>query len=343
MGNRITLKDVAMLAGVSVTTVSNVVRGWPYIAEDTRQKVQEAIAELGYSPHPIAQGLRTGQMQTIGFVVPDISNPYFASIVSVAEDVAQEHQYTVIIFSSHEDPTRQTECIRRAANRMVDGLLIAPVATTPLQSSDFRNLTVPMVLIDRVPQDYTGASCALNNFRVGQMATEHLYQLGHRRIAHISGPPMLRAARERAAGYQHVIRQYALPYERIAYASKHWGCEDGYQQMRQLLTDSEPPTAIFAGNDLVAIGVLHALDEAGIATPQQMSVVGVDDIEVGAYMQPTLTTVSQPIREMARTGIELLLMMIRHQDAPIFQHVLEPQLIARHSSIVFSSGKQDIR
>ncbi|MCS7071584.1 MAG: LacI family transcriptional regulator, partial [Anaerolinea sp.] len=128
MKNRVTLKDVAQFAGVSVTTVSNVVRGWPYIAEETRQKVQDAIRELRYSPHPIAQGLRTGQMQTIGFIVPYLSNPYFGDIVNVVEDIAREHQYSVIIFSSHEDFQRQTESIRRAANRLIDGLLIAPIA-----------------------------------------------------------------------------------------------------------------------------------------------------------------------------------------------------------------------
>lgn len=336
MANRVTLKDVAQLAGVSVTTVSNVVRGWPYIADETRHKVQEAIRDLGYSPHPIAQGLRTGQMQTIGFIVPDISNPYFASIVSVAEDIAQEHQYSVIIFSSHEDPTRQAECLRRASNRMVDGLLIAPVASTPITAALFDDLGVPTVLIDRVPDDYAGAACALNNLRVGQLATEHLCQLGHQRIAHIAGPPMVRAARERALGYQHTLRQYGLGYERIVHATTQWDCEDGYQQMRRLLHTEPPPTAVFAGNDLVAIGVLHALDEAGLRCPEDISLVGVDDIQVGAYVQPTLTTVRQPLQEMARTGIGLLLDLVRHQAQTPRQHVLEPTLIPRHSTTAFN-------
>jgi len=332
MANRVTLKDVAQLAGFSVTTVSNVVRGWPYIADETRQKVQEAIRDLGYSPHPIAQGLRTGQMQTIGFIVPDISNPYFAAIVSVAEDIAQEHQYSVIIFSSHEDPTRQAECLRRASNRMVDGLLIAPVASTPITPTLFADLDVPTVLIDRVPDDYTGPACALNNLHVGQLATEHLCQLGHQRIAHIAGPPMVRAARERAIGYQRTLKQYNLTYEQIVHTTSQWGCEDGYQQMRQLLQIEPPPTAVFAGNDLVAIGVLHALDEAGLRCPEDVSIVGVDDIPVGAYIQPTLTTVRQPLQEMARTGIGILLDLVRHQSQPLCQHVLEPTLIPRHST-----------
>jgi len=332
MKNRVTLKDVAQFAGVSVTTVSNVVRGWPYIADETRQKVQEAIRELRYSPHPIAQGLRTGQMQTIGFIVPYLSNPYFGSIVSVVEDVAQEHQYSVIIFSSHEDFQRQTECIRRASNRLIDGLLIAPIASVQPFDSTFTDLTIPTVVIDRVPDGYTGPSCALNNFQVGLLATRHLCELGHRRIAHLAGPLTVRGARERAEGYRQALREFGLSYERIDHSSTAWDCEDGYRQMSALLRDGPAPSAVFAGNDLLAIGALHALDEAGLSCPQDISVVGVDDIEVGAYIRPTLTTVRQPLQELARAGIELLLNLIHQRHEGDTQVTLEPTLIVRHST-----------
>ncbi|MGQ9907356.1 MAG: LacI family DNA-binding transcriptional regulator [Candidatus Flexifilum sp.] len=332
MKNRVTLKDVAQFAGVSVTTVSNVVRGWPYIAEETRQKVQEAIRELRYSPHPIAQGLRTGQMQTIGFIVPYLSNPYFGDIVNVVEDIAQEHHYSVIIFSSHEDFQRQTESIRRATNRLIDGLLIAPIAAAQPFDSTFTELTIPTVVIDRVPDGYTGPSCALNNFQVGLLATRHLCELGHRRIAHLAGPLTVRGARERAEGYRQALHEFGLTYERVDQSSTAWNCEDGYRQMRSLLAEGDPPTAIFAGNDLLAIGAMHALDEAGLSCPDDLSIVGVDDIEVGAYIQPTLTTVRQPLREMARAGIDLLLDLIHQRHEGPTQVTLEPTLIVRHST-----------
>lgn len=332
MAHRVTLKDVALLAGVSVTTVSNVVRGWPYIADETRLRVENAIKELGYSPHPIAQGLRTGQMQTIGFIVPDLSSPYFASIVSVAEDIAREHRYSVIIFSSHEDQARETECIRRATNRMVDGLLIAPTAHTQITAAQLKALPVPVVAVDRVPDRYDGPSCALDNFRVGQLATRHLAELGHRRIAHIAGPIGARPARDRLDGYRATLKEYGLKYARVAHASTAWSCDDGYSAMRQLLQDAERPTAVFASNDRIAIGALHAIHEAGLRCPEEISLIGVDDIEVSAHTTPPLTTIRQPLKEMARRGIDLLLALVREQTPEMLNYVLEPSMTLRAST-----------
>lgn len=332
MRTRVTLRDVAQHAGVSITTVSNVVRGWPYIAEETRTRVQDAIAALGYHPHPIAQGLRTGQMQTIGFIVPDLSSPYFASIVSVAEDIAREHGYSVIIFSSHEDELRETEAINRATNRLVDGLLIAPIAQH--QAAAFQldtNISVPVVVVDRVPEGYEGASCALDNFRVGQLATSHLIDHGHRRIAHIAGPIAASTAHDRLDGYTSTVDTSQLDYQRVVYAGTAWGCEEGYICMQELLNDDIIPTAVFASNDRVAIGALRAITESGLDTPNDVSLIGVDDIEISAYSNPPLTTIRQPIREMAQQGIELLLSMIREDNAVSLLHTLQPVLVARQS------------
>jgi LacI family transcriptional regulator len=332
MTNRVTLRDVAQYAGVSVTTVSNVVRGWTYVADDTRLKVQNAIRDLGYSPHPIAQGLRTGQMQTIGFIVPDLANPYFASIVSVAEDVAQEQRYTVIVFNSHEDEAREAECVRRATNRMVDGVLIAQVASGQRSAPHFKNLPVPVVTIDRIPDDNEGASCTLDNVRVGELATEHLLDLGHRRVAHLAGPLGARPARDRLDGYLATTAARGLDYRRVIHCGNDWGCDNGYQAMRALLADAETPTAVFASNDRVAIGALHAIHDAGLDAPRDLSIVGVDDIEVSEHLKPALTTVRQPLHEMAHAGIHLLLKLIREEAPQDANVVLEPSLVVRQST-----------
>lgn len=333
MSHRVTLKDVASYAGVSVTTVSNVVRDWPYVADETRRKVQNAIAHLGYSPHPIAQGLRTGQTQVIGFIVPDLSNPYFASMVSVAEDVAQEHGYSVLVFNSHEDEMREAESIRRAARRWVDGLLIAHIATANYKPNFLADVGIPVVLIDRLLDGDASPSCTLDNFHAAQLATRYLCELGHERIAHLAGPRGARPARDRLKGYQQTIQQFGLTYERVVFHEGTWGCQEGYWAMRELLNDPVRPTAVFASNDRMAIGAARAIQEAGLSVPSDISLVGVDDIEVSQYMNPALTTVKQPLEKMARAGIDLLLKLI-HAEIPEQMHlVLEPTLLIRQSTM----------
>jgi LacI family transcriptional regulator len=332
MSQHVTLRDVAVYAGVSVTTVSNVVRDWPYVSKATRLKVQHAIHELGYSPHPIAQGLRTGQTLVIGFVVPDLSNPYFASMVSVAEDVAQERGYSMLVFNTHEDEAREAECVRRATNRWVDGLLLAGVANAEHTADMLHDMHVPIVTIDRIPLGFTGPACRLDNFLGAQLATQHLFELEHRRIAHLAGPPGARPAIERRDGYLHTLDAHDLSYQRVIHDDVVWGCDEGYQAMRQILADDVLPTAVFASNDRMAIGAAHAIHEYGLNVPGDISLVGVDDLDVSQHMNPPLTTVRQPISAMARAGIDLLLKLLHDEVPQDTQVMLKPELIIRQST-----------
>jgi LacI family transcriptional regulator len=332
MSQRVTLRDVAVYAGVSVTTVSNVVRDWPYVSKATRHKVQRAIHEMGYSPHPIAQGLRTGQTLVIGFVVPDLSNPYFASMVGVAEDVAQERGYSLLVFNTHEDERREAECIRRATQRWVDGLLIAQVAEARHTADVLNSISIPVVAIDRIPASFTGPSCQFENFRAAQLATQHLYELGHRRIAHLAGPPGARPATERRDGYLHTLGIYDLAYQRLIHENGAWSFNEGYQAMRQILADDVLPTAVFASNDRMAIGAAHAIHECGLNVPGDISLVGVDDLDVSQHMNPPLTTIRQPISEMARIGIDLLLKLLNDEAPQDTQVTLKPEFILRQST-----------
>ncbi len=326
------MRDVAVFAGVSVTTVSNVVRDWPYVSGETRLKVQRAIYELGYSPHPIAQGLRTGQTLVIGFVVPDLSNPYFASMVGVAEDVAQERGYSLLVFNTHEDEGRETECIHRATQRWVDGLLIAQVAEAQHTAQVLSSVDIPVVAIDRIPASFTGPSCQFENFRAAQLATQHLYDLGHRRIAHLAGPLGARPAIERRDGYLHTLGIYDLSYQRLIHENGVWGFNEGYEAMRQILADDVLPTAVFASNDRMAIGAAHAIHEWGLKVPGDISLVGIDDLDVSQHMNPPLTTIRQPIGEMARAGIDLLLKLLNNEVPKDIQVMLSPELVLRQST-----------
>lgn len=332
MSKHVTLKDVAEYAGVSVTTVSNVVRDWPYISPAMRTRVQQAIDKLGYTPHIVAQGLRTGQTQALAFIVPDLSNPYFAEIVSATEELAQQQGYTLLVFNSHEDAQREVACVQRAANRWADGLLIAHTTRTRNSPEFWKQAGIPIVAIDRVPADYDGPACALDNHQAGVIATEHLYDLGHRRIAHLAGPQTVRLALERREGYLQTLTKRGETYQRTLCASEMWDTAEGYRLMQELLDDPTPPTAVFSSNDRMAIGALHAICDRGLGVPQDISLIGVDDIEISEHLNPPLTTIRQPVEQLALHAVNMLLTLIRDEtlDKPMI--LLEPKLIIRQST-----------
>jgi DNA-binding LacI/PurR family transcriptional regulator len=332
MPKHVTLRDVADYAGVSITTVSNVVRDWPYVSQSMRERVKEAIAKLGYSPHVVAQGLRTGQTQVLAFVVPDLSNPYFAEIVAVAEDIARQYGYTLLVFNSHEDADREAECVQRAASRWADGLLISHTTKTRHSSEFWAQFDTPVVAVDRIPADYSGPQCALDNRRAGELATLHLIELGHQHIAHIAGPQSARPAVDRQAGYQQALADRGIPWQRILYTSDLWGPTDGYQLTSELLQGEEIPTAIFASNDRVAIGALHAITDQGLRVPEDISLVGVDDIEISEHLNPPLTTIHQPLDHLSQQAVEMLIGLIRDEPPPEVAVLLEPELIVRRST-----------
>lgn len=331
MVKKVTLRDVAKHAGVSVTTVSNVVRGWPHVTESTRAKVTQSIHELGYIPNPFAQGLRSGRTHTIGFIVPDIGSPHFGALVSIVEDIAHEHGYGVLVVNTHENQDREAEGIRRLTNGWSDGILIVQ-ATNALQENDLSaSIDVPFVAIDRVPDDFDGAFCNVNNFEVTRLAMQHLVDLGHERIAHLAGPKEALSARSRLAAYLDLVQYFGLKYHYVS-ASSRWSSEDGYRATLKLLAQDPLPTAIFASNDRMAIGAVRAIYEHQLAIPDDIALVGVDDIEISQYLQPPLTTIRQPVEEMARIGIEMLLELIDGKQPEQLHVSLQPTLIVRDST-----------
>lgn len=332
MSKNITLKDVAAYAGVSVTTVSNVVRKWPYVSSEMREHVQRAIDELGYSPHVIAQGLRTGQTQAIAFIVPDLPNPYFAEMVAAAEESAQRFGYTLLIFNSREDPVRESTCIHRASGRWADGLLIAQSAQSQWPDTLWQDVDIPVVAVDRIPSEADIPVCAADNVAAGRNATEYLIALGHRHIAHIAGPQAVRPALDRYTGYLSVLDAHGLSYRRVVQSSSNWEPDDGYHCMLELLSSEDSPTAVLASNDRIAIGALHAIHDRGLRVPYDISVIGVDGIEVSAHLNPPLTTMRQPLHQMAGAAVDMLLRLIRGEQLEQLTMLLEPELIVRQST-----------
>ncbi|HML24788.1 MAG TPA: LacI family DNA-binding transcriptional regulator [Aggregatilinea sp.] len=329
---RATMKDVAKLAGVSVQTVSVAINNKETISDETRERVLAAIEEVGYRPYTVARSLRTGSTQTIALVVSDITNPFFASMANIVEDYAHASGYSLLLYNTHSDLEREKNYIRMATQRWIDGLLFVSTKDEMYGLEALQEANIPVVAIDRIPNNYDGPSVILDNMKTGRMVAEHLIDLGHKHFAHISGPMDLLLSRERLQGYQDVIQQHGLPPAISACGDDSWTAESGYQAMRSLLQASPRPTAVFAGNDRMAIGAMRAIIEAGLRIPDDISVVGIDDIELSSYQIIPLTTVRQSLVDVATIGIKILLDILSGQEPEQSQVVCEPRLVVRSST-----------
>lgn len=332
MVKRVTLKQVAEHAGVSITTVSNYVRGWPFISEKTSQIVGHSIQELGYAPHPIAQGLRTGRTNIIGFIVPDLTNSHFASMANIVESIARQYGYNILLFNSHDDETLEIDCINQAVQRWVDGLIIVQAAGATKTTGILQSTDIPVVSIDRVPMDFEDSSCRVDNYEASCLIMEYLYSLGHRRIAHLAGLTDSRPGRERYQGYEDSVAKYNLDYQRIVQNQGGWWLSNGYAAMKELLEDEIRPTAVYASNDEMALGALHLLQETDLRVPQDISLVGIDDIDMSRYVTPQLTTVRQPLEAMTQKGIDMLLRLMSDDNTSVENHIFVPELVIRNST-----------
>jgi DNA-binding LacI/PurR family transcriptional regulator len=327
-----TLKDVARLAGVSTQTVSCVVNKKGGISKATRARVMQAIEQLQYRPRFVARSLRTRSTRTIAFLVPDIANPSLAAMTSAGEKYAHSFDYNLVVYNSLGDVVRESAYVQMAVDRWVDGVLCVPVKNELTSLDTLEKAGIAAVMIDRIPEKYARPSVIFDNVKAGRIAAEHLLDLGHARIAHISGPLDLRLARERLEGFRQAIIARGLPPGHCVTTDGNWECETGYKAMSNILTCDPLPTGVFAANDRMAIGAMRALYEVGLRVPEDMSIVGLDDIEVAAYQVPPLTTIQQPFAKMATLGVQMLLSLLAGEELANPRIVLEPTLIVRKSS-----------
>jgi LacI family transcriptional regulator len=324
------MKDVAELVGVSIQTVSAVINNKPGITDETRDRVLEAIKQLGYRPYSVARSLRTGQTRTLALIVSDLSNPSFGTMASAAEDYAHRFGYNLTVHNTHDDVTREASYIQSLTQRWIDGVLYVSAEDELSSQTALKQAGIPSVAIDRIPENYVSPSVTLDNTKAGYMAAQHLLDLGHHHIAHISGPLRLRLVRERIAGFEKALANYGVyPFARV---EGNWTCDSGFVAMKHILNHQPHPTALFAANDRMAIGAMQAIQEARLRVPDDISVVGLDDIEVAAYQNPPLTTVRQSFAELATLAIQLLLALIQKDQPAETQLVIEPELIERQST-----------
>jgi DNA-binding LacI/PurR family transcriptional regulator len=334
----ITISDVARRAGVTTATVSNVITQRVPVSDKTRARVLLAIKELGYRPNLVARGLAQGKTLTLALVVPTLSNPFFAEVVEEVERAADQHDYQLLLSMTHHSLEDGKRYLERSASRWVDGFIVMGMAVDitdvlalrdsgkevvlSVWNQDPRTLTLPIVDID---------------FRLaGELATRHLLECGHRRIAAIVEEPVQLSRRK---GFQAALAEAGISTLPEYILQGDSSFESGYQGTLELLALPTPPTAIFAGNDLMALGAIEAIARQGLSVPHDISVVGVDDISQAAYAHPPLTTISIPKREMARTATELLLRHIQGTDIPEepLKILVSPHILVRQSTTSVNS------
>lgn len=329
---------------MSIATVSRVLNGSAHpVREATRERVLAAARELDYQPSDPARSLVQRVTRTMGLVIPDITNPYYPELVRGVEDTARQRGYTVVLTNTDREPERVAAAIRVLRQKRVDGLIFAGGGTQPqAQLRELERVDTPVVVIGRHQLPFP--SVRIDNRRAAHEAVAHLIGCGRRRIACLAGPAHLTSVRDRVRGYRDALQAAGLEPvpEWLRYGD--FGPESGYREARALLQDDTRsdarPDAIFALNDRMAIGVLAAVADLGLRAPEDVSVVGFDDVPMASYLRPSLTTVHVPAYEIGQAATRLLLASIGGEPHPRVVR-LEARLIVRHSSVAAASGPLD--
>ncbi len=325
-----TIGDVAKRAGVSTMTVSRVINNSGYISRETRERVEQAISELGYVPNMLARSLRFKKTKTIALVLTDITNPFFTTVARGVEDTASEQGFSVIFCNTDKSQDDETEYLNLLVQKQVDGALLVPAHSASESISFLREHNVPVVVLDRRIPGIEVDLVRCDSEAGGYQLTRHLQELGHRQIAMLSGPLPVTTAADRLAGYRRAMRDASLPCtEFFGSFTDH----DGYRMAQEALATTPCPTALFAANNLLAIGCLRALNDAGLRVPDDISVVSFDDLPPAMVFNPFLTVVSQPAYDMGQKATELLLDRLAGKGDSAPQEIILPtQFIVRRSS-----------
>lgn len=332
-----TLRDVAELAQVSVRTVSNVVSGYAHVSERMRQRVLRAIEELDYRPNPVARTLRTGRTGMLALVVPEIDVPYFSELARDVIDAAAEFGYRVMIDQTGHDHERERRLLMGEDRTMLfDGILFSPLVTKSELLDMHRSEHLPLVLLGEHEFDGRYDHVAIDNVRAARDAVAHLIGLGRTRIAAIGAQPLEEYATPllRTAGYEAALEEAGLEV-RSEYATPapHYSRTDGYEAAKALLEASPRPDAIFCFSDLLAVGAMRAVFDAGLSVPDDVAVIGIDDIEEGRFTRPSLSTVSLDTPFIAREAVRRIAARIDDPEAAAEEIVAPHRLVPRESTL----------
>jgi len=332
-----TIKDVARVAGVSIATVSALLNGTARVSDKLSQRIWVAIESTGYSPHGVARSLRLGRTRSIGLVVSDISNPFFTSLAKTVEARAVESGYMVIVANSDEEPEKELKLLKLLREQRVAGILLTPSGHDPSYLLALSRTTdIPIVLLDRLLPQSSFDSVVVDNLAAARMATDYLVRLNHRRIAMVIGKQHIWTMEQRLQGYRQSLKLAGIEPDPALELVADTRIETAYDVVQRLLTRPDPPTAIFAANILMMLGAFNAVMDMGFRCPGQVSLAGIDDFPGSSAIRPLLTTVTQPIEELAERAVGRLLEKIgevpadaKRRSAQII--TLMPRLLIRDS------------
>lgn len=327
----VSIIDVAARCGVSKSTVSRVLTRDPRVRAATRLRVEQAIRELGYRPNALARGLVHGRSRTLGLVLYDLANPFFSLLARGVETVARGRGYNVLISDSGGDEAQQRECLAMLAERRVDGLLITPIHAKEHELAMIREADLKAVLINSTAGDETISSVGTDNERGGFLAARHLLDLGHRRLAFLGDLHTMPSCQERLAGYRRAHVYAGSGPDPALIVEDLTSMEAVVAAVHRLFDLPAPPTGIVAVNDQVAIAALQAMIMCGRRVPDDVALVGFDDIPVAAWLSVPLTTVAQSKEEQGALAATLLIEQIEKQDVPMQRVILQPRLMVRES------------
>lgn len=330
----VTIKDIAKLANVSITTVSRVINNKSEgVSEETRNRILQLVKELGYQPNAIARGLVTKKTKTIGLIIPDISNPFFPDIARGVEDSAHIYGYNVFLCNTDDNLEKESEYINALKEKYVDGIIFTSSAPSNYEHiMELIKSGVPVIMMDRRIESEDIYGVFIDNYEGGYLATKHLIDLGHRKIACITGPLNVRNARERLAGYKKGLLENGLEVDEELIFEGDYKINSGIVGTEKLLNNNKDITAIFACNDLMAYGAYETIRSYGYKIPDDISIVGFDDIQLSQILEPQLTTIRQPAYDMGLTAARMLIKLIEGKKLNKKIVTFKPQLIIRQST-----------
>ena len=329
---KVTIKDIAREAGVSVTTVSRVINNKPDVSDKTKEKVLKIIDEFNYNPNSVARGLVMQKTHTIGLIIPDISNPFFPDIAKAIEDKAQKLGYSVILFNTDNHLEREKKGVDLFKSKQVDGLVVSLSLGNENILKDLKKRNYPVVQIDRAVLNHLYPLISIDNKKSAYEIVQFLIKKGHKKIAHITGDLNTTTARDRLAGYKKALHDFDIEIDEELIIEGDYSKKAGLEGAEKLLKLKNPPTAVFAANDLTAAGVYNAVFAEGLNIPEDIAVAGHDDIDLASLLRPALTTMSQPKYSIGERAVTVLMKMINSdRELKIDDQILSTNLIIRES------------
>jgi DNA-binding LacI/PurR family transcriptional regulator len=328
------MKQIARMAGVSLGTVSHVLNNSATVREPLRSRVLEVVDLLGYQPSQLARGLRRDKTDIIGMIIPDILNPFFPAVVRGAEDAAFGSGYRLVLCNTDNSESKEISYMNELRTYLPAGIIVIPsnISEMTMKTYDSIKGGSALVCLDRLPRHWKGDTVTFANEEGAIQATHHLIQLGHTRIATVTGPIHLTSAAARLTGFRRALKRANIPLPADYIQESNFDREGGYTAALRLLALDARPTAIFAQNDLMAMGVLMALRQLNLSCPKDVSIIGFDGLDLMELMDPPLSSVQQPGYQLGSVGVQLLLERVSDPNRKFRHHVLPTELRLRDST-----------